>query len=138
MNTRRFDIGAGRRDELTRRLAEALKPEPDVVFAFLHGSFARGEPFHDIDVAVYLVGASDGHGGRALDLADRLSQSLEYPADVRALNEAPLPFQFHVLQGTLLVSHDDERLAGFIEHVGLRYLDMAPLLRHATREAFAR
>jgi hypothetical protein len=130
-----FNLTKAERAELTNALVDALHQEPDVVFAYLHGSFAAEGPFHDIDVGVYLIAPEPG---RVLDLTDRLSRRTACPVDVRALNEAPVSFQFRALQGTLLVSRDDERLANFIERVGPLYLDMAPLVRRAAREAFAR
>jgi predicted nucleotidyltransferase len=138
VETRLFDLPVERRGETIRRLAGALEGERDIVFGYLYGSFAGAGPFHDIDVAVYLAGPVESHSRRALDLADRLSQVARYPIDVRALNEAPLSFQFRALQGTLLVSRDDDQLSDFIERTGLRYLDIAPRLRAVTREAFVR
>jgi hypothetical protein len=52
------------------------------------------------------------------------------------LNDAPLAFRFRALPGRRLVVHDEERLANFMERVGRLYLDIAPVLRRATREAF--
>jgi hypothetical protein len=37
----------------------------------------------------------------------------------------------------ILVNRDDGRLADVLESIGRRYLDIAPLLRRATRDAFA-
>lgn len=87
---------------------------------------------------MFLDDPAVGATARALDLADRLSRVTGYPVDVRAINHAPLAFQFRVLQGRLLVVHDEERLADVMERVGRLYLDIAPVLRHATREAFVR
>lgn len=138
VQTRVFDLPADERVRLTRALQRVLSMEPGIVFAYLHGSFAMGAPFHDVDVAILAGDASAGVSSRMLDLADRLSQHTGYPVDVRALNGAPIAFQFRVLQGTLLVSRNDERLADMIERVGRQYLDQEPLVRRATREAFAR
>ena len=57
--------------------------------------------------------------------------------DVRIVNEVPISFLYHVLRGMLLFSRDDVRLAEVIEDTTRRYLDIAPLLRHSTKEAFA-
>ena len=85
----------------------------------------------------YLSQAPAEQTRHVVELADRLSRRVGYPVDVRALNEAPLPFVFHALRGELLVSRDDERLAEVLEGTGRRYLDIAPVLRRATRDAFA-
>src|SRR5712691_5437124 len=60
-----------------------------------------------------------------------------HDVDVRILNAAPVPFLYHVLKGQILVSREEERLASVMEDTIRRYLDIAPLLRHYTQEAFA-
>jgi len=136
VKTRLFEVASEDRRRILERLTDELRRAHGVVFAYVHGSFLAGGPFHDIDVAVYL--AAPDKASQALDLAGRLSQVTGYPIDVRVLNEAPVPFQFKALQGTLLVSRDDRQLADFIERVGPRYLDIAPIMRRAAREAFVR
>jgi len=135
---RLLDVSAESREQVVGALAEVLHSEITVVFAYLHGSFATGGPFHDIDVAVFLDDSAVRDTVRGLDLADRSSRATGYPVDVRVLNDASLAFQFRALQGQLLVVHDDEKLANFMERVGRLYLDIALLLRRATREAFVR
>ena len=137
MNHRLLNIDAARRAEVARALSESFGGEPGVVFAYLHGSFVSTLPFHDIDVGVYLNTASSDQTRQAVDLADRLSRRVGFPVDVRVLNAAPVPFVFRALQGEPLVSRDDECLADVLERTGRRYLDLAPWLRRATRDAFA-
>ncbi len=138
MDGRLLDVSAESREQVVGALAEVLHSEITVVFAYLHGSFATGGPFHDIDVAVFLDDSAVRDTVRGLDLGDRSSRATGYPVDVRVLNDASLAFQFRALQGKLLVVHDDEKLANFMERVGRLYLDIALLLRRATREAFVR
>lgn len=123
---------------VVEQLRAELAAELDVVFAFLYGSFADSAQFRDIDVGVYLDPIDpDRAAARALDLAGRLSDRVGLPVDVRALNGAPVPFLFHVLRGRLLLSRDDDRLEDLIERTAQRYLDIAPLLRQSTKDAFA-
>jgi predicted nucleotidyltransferase len=42
------------RELLRSRLARDLDARPEIHLVLLHGSFARGEAFRDIDVAVWL------------------------------------------------------------------------------------
>ena len=133
-----FDLAAERRAEVVQQLADSLRADFDVVFAYLYGSFARGEPFHDVDVGVYLADSCRESGAKVLDLADTLSRRVGHPVDVRSLNRAPVPFQFRAVQGMRLISRDDERLASFLERTGMAYADIAPRLRQAARDAFAR
>jgi len=91
-----------------------------------------------VDVAVCLADDVAAAGAeRQIELSERLSRRVGVPVDVRALDDAPLSFRFHALRGRLLLCRDDERLAQMIEETTRRYLDIEPILRIATREAFA-
>ncbi len=130
-------------DQTTRqiifdRLALELAKEPGIVFAYVYGSAVDSEWVHDVDVGLYL---DDSQLPRRFEfscaLADRLSDAIEIPVDVRILNAAPVSFLFHVLCGQLLFSRDEEQLTDLLEEIPRRYLDIAPLLRQYTKEAFA-
>jgi len=128
---------AAQRAKMVRALTAALETEPDVVFAYLHGSFLTEDGFHDIDVGIQLATPSDRRLTRSLDLATRLTRETGFPVDVRLLDGASLAFRFHVLRtGRLLLTRDDELLADCMERTMREYLDIAPLLRRATVEAF--
>lgn len=128
---------AAQRAKMVRALTAALETEPDVVFAYLHGSFLTEDGFHDIDVGIQLATPSDRRLTRSLDLATRLTRETGFPVDVRLLDGASLAFRFHVLRtGRLLLTRDDELLADCMERTVREYLDIAPLLRRATVEAF--
>lgn len=119
-------------------LAAELASDRSVTFAYLYGSFVESRPFHDIDVGVYLGTISaDRVTVTALNLAQRLSDQARMPVDVRILNVAPVSFLYHVLRGQLLYCRDDAVLTEVMERTVSRYLDMAPLVRRGTWEAFA-
>ena len=114
-----------------------LEAEPDLEFAWLHGSFLAADKFHDIDVGVYLNAPTETRFRRGLDLAVRLDRASRFPVDIRVLNDAPVTFLFHVFrEGRQLLSRNDELLADLRERTAREYLDMAPLLRRATIEAY--
>lgn len=117
-------------DDVRYRLREALEAREEIVFAYLHGSFAEGLPFHDVDLAVHL----DPALAMAADIFDyemslsvELTRSLRFPVDVHVLNGAPLGFQHNVLQGEVLLVRDEDELTDFIERVALEYMDFAYL-----------
>ena len=125
------------RERVVHALTAALEAEPDLEFAWLHGSFLGGGGFHDIDVGVHLNAAADVRSRRALDLGLLLDRDTGFPVDVRVLNDAPVTFLFHVFrEGRVLLSRNDERLADLMERTVRDYLDMEPLLRRATIEAY--
>ncbi len=132
-------LSQGDRARVTDVLTAELAAEPDIAFTYLHGSFAEGVPFHDVDVGVYLRPTPpEARTARALDLAQRLSTKVRLPVDVRVVNDAPVTFLYHVLRGRLLVSRDPDLLGDIMERTIAEYLDIAPLLRHYTKEAFGR
>lgn len=115
-----------------------LEARPEIVFAFLHGSFRSGGAYRDIDVAVWLDPGRvtrEDWGRYGLDLSVALHLKLRQPVDVRALNDASLAFRYHALKGQPLVARDDE----FMDEVRARtwdeYFDFLPFARQYLREA---
>ena len=134
---RLYRAKATERAKVVRVITAALESEPDVVFAYLHGSFLTDGNFHDVDIGVHLGATAGRRLPRALDLAARLTREAGFPVDVRALDDAPLAFRFHVFRtGRLLLTRDEEHLADCMERTMREYLDIEPLLRQATVEAF--
>jgi len=132
---RRYQLDAEARAHVREQLARELATHADVAFAYLYGSFVESDVFHDVDVGVYF--SPPPTGARASTLAQSLSDRAKLPVDVRPLNGAPVSFVYHVLRGQLLLSRDDALLAEVMERAVHQYLDIAPLLRHSTKEAFA-
>lgn len=135
MVTRVFTADEETRAALGRLATVELEAEPAIVFAYLYGSAANADRFRDVDVGVFVRG--DQGEAIADRLAARLAARLGMPVDVRVLNQAPVTFLFHILQGRLLLNRDTDLLTDLIERTVRTYLDVAPVLRRATREAFA-
>ena len=131
------DLGEADRARLAAALAADLASNPRVAFAHVYGSFTEGRAFRDIDVGVYLAGDVARDVDDEIVLAERLSRLVGLSVDVRVLNGAPPTFLFHVLRGSRLACRDEERLADVMERTAQRYLDIEPVLRRATKEAFA-
>ena len=106
-------------------LINRLQARPEIAFAYLHGSFAQGLPYHDVDVAVYLDRSWSGDVFEyEMSLSTDLTLALHVMVDVHALNTAPLGFCHTVLQGQLLFARDEIILADYIERVSLDYMDL--------------
>lgn len=133
-----YSFNPNTRQSLVERLAGEVAKAPEIVFAYVYGSVLDSALVHDVDVGLYL---DDSHLPRRSEilgaLSHRLSAAIELPVDVRLLNAAPVSFLFHVLRGRLLLSRDEELLTNLLEEIPRRYLDIAPLLRQATKEAFS-
>jgi predicted nucleotidyltransferase len=121
------------------QLAQSLATESSsIAFAYLYGSALDADAVHDVDVGLFLTGVLPDQGHTlAAALATKLSAVVGLPVDVRVLNDAPTPFLYHVLRGRLLLCRDELVLTTMLETVGRRYLDLEPLLRQGTRDAFA-
>lgn len=133
-----YSFNQNTRQRIFDRLAGELAKVPEIVFAYIYGSVLDSELIHDVDVGLYLDDAQLPRRSEILStVSDRLSTAIELPVDVRILNSAPVSFLFHVFQGHLLLSRDEELLTNLLEEVPRRYLDIAPLLRQATKEAFS-
>ncbi|MCC2643569.1 MAG: uncharacterized protein K0S45_3982 [Nitrospira sp.] len=136
--SRRYGMEREKRQGLILQLAKELALERDVAFAYVHGSFLDAASFRDIDIGVYLDAIGpEGSMQSMVTMAARLSACAQLPVDVRILNQAPTSFLYHVLRGQLIMNRDDERLASLIEETTRHYLDASPLLRQATKDAYA-
>jgi predicted nucleotidyltransferase len=140
MNRPLFHHSPGERAQVLEAITQAVKARPQVLFAYVHGSFLEDRAVHDVDVGLYL---DSDEGGEttflSLDLAAELEQALpaaiRLPVDVRILNQAPLGFRYHVFRGRLLFSRNEPLRTKLLEETLARYLDLQPLQQHALKEA---
>jgi len=125
-------------------LGVALGTEPDVAFAYVHGSFLTERPFRDVDVGVGLAPGDEAGWERQIRLAETLEEAIAsspapgpaLPVDVRVLNRAPLGFCYQVLlRGELVFSRDEALRVRWVARVVGRYLDLKPLRERALKEA---
>ena len=135
-------------DEVVRVLADHLASEPDLDFAYLFGSVAKGRTrgASDVDVAVHFghegkaeeTPTPSGRLDRALELEAQLERAMGRTVQVVVLNEAPLELRYNVLaHGVLITAPDDHARQRFYVDTGRRYYDMAPareLFRRRQRE----
>jgi len=114
-------------------LRGTLSQVPEVAFAYLFGSAARGKDFRDLDVALYLIPCPSSSYERfklAMRIARLLERSLQprYEVDVRVLNEAPVLFRCEVLRtGQLLIEHLPECRIRWEAQLLSDFLDYQPV-----------
>lgn len=124
---------------LENRLREVLAPRPEIVFAFLFGSYARGTANYlsDVDIALYVDETHmppPGPYGYTSDLIVELRRQLKQNVDVIILNKAPLVLRFHILQdGKLLFCRDPLARIRFHEKTVREFLDFQPILKVQAR-----
>lgn len=106
------------------RLRDELETVPEVPFAYLFGSLAkgRGHAGSDVDLAVWLdpdaLPSAADRADRALDLEARLERLVGRPVQVVVLNDAPPELTHNVLEhGRLLRDADPAaRRRHFVGH----------------------
>ncbi len=126
------------REDMLVKLRLELEGASGLRFAYVYGSVLEFDRVHDVDVGIFL---DETVGVQQMAIVDtltvRLSAAVGFPVDIRVLNEAPLPFLYHVLRGRLVLCRDETFLTDMLEDVARRYLDLAPFLRNSTKDAFA-
>ncbi len=126
--------------EVFETMRTVLQREPNVVFAFVHGSFVSEPSFRDIDVGVFLeTENASRYLDFELDLSQRIEDALEskLPVEVKVINEAPLSFRFHVIRGELLFTRNEDFLVDYMTSTARQYLDYAPMRHRYMKEAMA-
>lgn len=111
-----------------RKIPEVLSRHPEVIVAYLFGSYAKGEetPLSDIDIAyLFAPKAFRSLDYLALDLQIdvELSQVLQTDeVDCKLLNKAPLEFQYEVVtQGKLIFCRDEKLRESYERSVRLAF-----------------
>ncbi|MGB4782610.1 nucleotidyltransferase domain-containing protein, partial [Candidatus Methylomirabilis sp.] len=125
-------LSPAERSAIRDQIAAELLYYPDVLFAYVYGSFLKSEAFHNVDIGVYLS-TSHFNNAMAANLSAHLSGKVKLPVDVRTLNTAPISLRLYVLRGECLFSRDDNLRTDIMEDTVRRYLNIAPLHRHTTR-----
>jgi len=125
------------------QIAPDVFAETPVLFAYLYGSYAKGEAhaLSDLDVAIYVEGLEPRASlDLELSLALRIDEKLGHrvPADVRVINHLPLVVKGRILtEGELIYTRADDKRIEFETQVRKAYFDFLPVIvqyRNAYRE----
>lgn len=125
------------------KISKVLKKHKNILFAYVYGSFARGEERadSDIDVAIFLKNPDiiEKNPKFEVVLALEIEKVLNRPVDVRILNDKSLVFINQVLKhGKLLFSSDEKERINFeIRTIDL-YLDFNYLMKEYNKRRFER
>lgn len=114
-------ISKPERQKLIESIKTYFSKQDEVVFAYIHGSFAEEEPFRDVDVALFLKNSKDELELES-DYSYELTKNTGYPVEVIIINQAPVAVQMSVLKkGILIINKSEDIRTDFIESVGRRY-----------------
>lgn len=129
------------REQVITAVKNVVEEDQRLVFAYIYGSFVRGEAFRDVDVGVYLRDSAENPFGVSFDVKERISRSLRSSGidaeadlfDVKILNGAPFTFLKRVfVEGILLLDRDPDRRTDLIEYVSVKYRECTGLLAEAS------
>jgi len=127
--SRTLSISKKERARIGKFLGQLLEKEEGFFFAYLHGSFAEGRPFRDVDVAVF-VDEKAIPKASALDFEMSTSMKLEkevkLPIDLKIINYAPLGFQYYSTAGPLIMCKEDDLRVDFLTRIRSLYFDFKP------------
>lgn len=117
-------------DRMLDALRRILESEPDVAYALLFGSSARGtaRPDSDADIAIELAADAPRDVGALGRLSARLESAAGHSVDLVLLDEAPAPLAYRIFRdGRLLVERDHGALVARKARALLEYLDFKPV-----------
>lgn len=123
-------ISNEKKDRIIQSLRKFFEDRWEIIFAYIHGSFAQELPFNDIDVAIY-VDENAVPEYESIDYGLMISAQAEIetrimPIDVKVINYASLGFKFYATKGILLFSKDEDIRCEFLENVWKMYFDLLP------------
>ncbi|VVB60811.1 Nucleotidyltransferase domain protein [uncultured archaeon] len=113
------------------KIKNSLKTEKNVLFAYVYGSFARGEAdYSDIDIAVFLSKVPKNSADYEARLKQKLERQTGKPVEVRIMNSMPLLLKSRVLkEGKTIFSRNKRARIGFETALIGQYLDFSHLMQ---------
>jgi uncharacterized protein len=131
-----FKITGQEKEDIISRIERFLEKRPDLLFAYVHGSFVSENQYRDIDIAIYLKSTPAELLQMELNLEAELNSVIQYPVDVRILNSAPLSFRYNVIKhGRHIAVINDDARCDFEEMTTSNYFDFAPFRKMYLQEA---
>jgi predicted nucleotidyltransferase len=139
MEGKYFQISPVIKERVTEQIKAVLRGQPDIIFAYLHGSFLKAERFRDIDVAVFLKNPASSTLQAEIRLETELAKVIKkFRVEIRVLNHAPLSFRYNVIKdGSAIVVVDDALRCEFVEATLRDYFDFAPFRKRYLKEALS-
>jgi predicted nucleotidyltransferase len=127
-------LTAAEKDLIIGRIEDLLREIPDIVAAYVFGSFARDEAFRDIDIGVLFDEPPPSLLEFELRIEADFEKVLKMPVDLRVLNGAPQSFAYTVLrEGKILVDRNPNLRASYEGNIIKQYLDFSRFRKRSLR-----
>lgn len=131
----RRTLTAKQKEKISKEISLVLNGYPNILFAYVFGSFAVEKSFKDIDIGIFISDQVPNGLDFELDLERNIEEKIDIPVDVRILNRAPLSFCFNVIKDKIVVlDHDDVRRSDFEGLTFKKYADYKHLRDEYLRE----
>lgn len=109
-----------------------LQQFDEIVFAYIFGSFATKEHYHDIDIAVYLNDKFNKNDftkypyGYESEMISKLTQLTRKKIDFVVMNKMGITFQQRIInKGILLFCKDKSKRIAYENYIRKLYIDSA-------------
>lgn len=123
------------KEDIIKDITSILKRHDEIVVGYVFGSFISSAAFSDIDIGVLLDQNLNTYLSYEFDLEIEVEDVVNYPTDVRVLNNAPLSFCQNVIRhGRIVLEKDANLKADFMGQTLKKYFDFAPFRRKYLEE----
>ncbi len=116
--------------DIIAKIKEVVEVHPEIIAAYLYGSYAKGIETEesDIDVALLLSERFTQNALYPFKIAGKIEKNLKRKVDVRILNDASPSFLNQVFKyGKVVYSRDEKKRLSFEIQAMRAYLDIKPL-----------
>jgi len=121
---------------LEEKIKKMLEKEKNILFAYIFGSYARGEAREnsDIDVAIYVKKVPKDIFKYENKIASKIEKEIKKQVEVRILNKLPFLLQSRITkEGKLIFSKNEKERIKFETFVLSNYLDFSYLMKEYNR-----
>lgn len=135
-----YKITINNKKEITNNIKYSLEKYPEIIFAYIFGSFVEPEMpfFRDIDIGVYIKDYKESDWHRyEIELPRQLEKQLKYkyPLDLTVINTADILLVKNIIQGELLFVRDENLWADFVTYHAKFYATEGDRLFYYMKEA---
>ena len=124
-----------KKDEIVKSISTLLALHQEIYTVYLHGSFMIDKSFADIDLALLLDHTPANLIEYEFEIEIKLERNVNFPIDVRVLNNAPVSFVQNVIRhGKVVLDKKPNTRSDFESYSLRKYFDFAPFRRRYLSE----